>query len=37
MRILLLLLCLAVLIPQTQRTAAPETVYLLKPAHVFDG
>jgi imidazolonepropionase-like amidohydrolase len=25
------------MIPQTQRTAAPETVYLLKPAHVFDG
>jgi imidazolonepropionase-like amidohydrolase len=25
------------MIPQTQRPAAPETVYLLKPAHVFDG
>jgi imidazolonepropionase-like amidohydrolase len=37
MRILLLLLCLAVMIPQTQRPAPPETVYLLKPAHVFDG
>jgi imidazolonepropionase-like amidohydrolase len=35
----LLLLCLALLMPfQTQRPApAPETVYLLKPAHVFDG
>lgn len=34
---LLLLLCLTVLLPfQTQRPA-PETVYLLKPAHVFDG
>ena len=37
MRFLLFLLCLAVLLPQTQRTAPPETVYLLKPAHVFDG
>lgn len=36
---LLLFLFLAVLLPfQTQRPAsAPETVYLLKPAHVFDG
>ena len=36
---LLLFLCLTVLIPQqpTQRTASPETDYLLKPAHVFDG
>lgn len=35
----LLLLCLALLLPfQTQRPApAPETVYLLKPARVFDG
>jgi imidazolonepropionase-like amidohydrolase len=35
----LLLLCLTVLLPfQTQRPApAPESVYLLKPAHVFDG
>ena len=35
----LLLLCLALLMPfQTQRPAlVPETVYLLKPAHVFDG
>jgi imidazolonepropionase-like amidohydrolase len=32
-----MLLCLAVMISQTQRTSAPETVYLLKPAHVFDG
>ena len=37
MRFLLLLLFLAVMLPQTQRTAPPETVYLLKPAHVFDG
>jgi imidazolonepropionase-like amidohydrolase len=37
---LLLLLCLAVLFPvaQTQRTPPPpETVFVLKPAHVFDG
>ena len=36
---LLLLLCLTVFLPfQTQRPApAPETVYLLKPARVFDG
>lgn len=35
----LLLLCLALLLPfQTQRPApVPETVYLLKPARVFDG
>ena len=37
MRFILLLLCLTLMIPQTQRTAPPETVYLLKPAHVFDG
>jgi len=37
MRFILMLLFLAVMIPQTQRTATPETVYLLKPAHVFDG
>lgn len=38
---LLLLLCLAVLTPvaqtQTQRPTPPETVVVLKPAHVFDG
>jgi len=36
---LLLLLCLSLLaVPQAQRTApAPEMVYLLKPARVFDG
>ncbi|HEY2963022.1 MAG TPA: hypothetical protein VGJ37_11440, partial [Pyrinomonadaceae bacterium] len=36
---LLLLLCLGFLFaPQQQRPSpAPETVYLLKPAHVFDG
>src|SRR5215213_448136 len=39
MRLLfLLLLCLAIAFPQTaQRTASPETIYLLKPAHVWDG
>lgn len=38
MRLFLCLLCFAVLLPQTpQRTATPETVYLLKPAHVWDG
>ena len=37
MRLILLLLCVAVMIPQTQRPTPPETVYLLKPAHVFDG
>src|SRR5215212_9850146 len=37
MRFLLFLICLAVLLTQTQRAAPPETVYLLKPAHVFDG
>ena len=37
MRFILMLLCVAVMIPQTQRPAAPETIYLLKPAHVFDG
>jgi imidazolonepropionase-like amidohydrolase len=36
---LLLVLSLTVLIPQQQtpRPTAPETIYLLKPAHVFDG
>ena len=34
---MLLLLCLAVVFPQTRMTSPPETVYLLKPAHVFDG
>jgi len=39
MRLLcLFLLCLAVISPQTpQRTATAETVYVLKPAHIFDG
>ena len=38
MRLFLCLLCFAVLLPQTpQRTATPGTVYLLKPAHVWDG
>jgi imidazolonepropionase-like amidohydrolase len=36
--VFLTLLCLAVVFPQTpQRTEPPETVYLLKPAHVWDG
>jgi len=30
-------MCVAMLLPQTQRTAPPETDYLLKPARVFDG
>src|SRR5215210_2707702 len=36
---LLLLFCFAAMFPitQTQRPTVPETVYLLKPAHVFDG
>jgi len=39
MRLLLLcFLCLTVLLPQMQQPPAkPETDYLLKPAHVFDG
>jgi len=37
MRYFFLLLCLAMVFPQTQRSAPPETVYLLRPAHVFDG
>src|ERR1041385_2068154 len=38
MRLLLLFcLCLTMLIPQTPRPTTPETDYLLKPAHVFDG
>jgi imidazolonepropionase-like amidohydrolase len=35
MRALILLLCLAVFLPQ--RPAPAETIYLLKPARVFDG
>lgn len=38
---LLLLLCLTMILPATQNrpttTPPPDTVYLLKPAHVFDG
>jgi imidazolonepropionase-like amidohydrolase len=30
-------MCVAMLLPQTQRPAPPETDYLLKPARVFDG
>ena len=37
MRLLIFLMCVAMLLPQTQRTAPPETDYLLKPARVFDG
>ena len=37
MRFLLFLLCFFSLMPQTPRTTAPETVYLLRPAHIFDG
>src|ERR1051325_7193725 len=38
MRLLLCVLCLAVLLPQMQQpNAKPETDFLLKPAHVFDG
>ena len=37
MRFLLLLVCVAMIFPQAQQTKPPETVYLLKPAHVFDG
>src|SRR5678816_288939 len=37
MRLLIFLMCVAMLLPQPQRTAPPETDYLLKPARVFDG
>ena len=37
MRLLIFLMCVAMLLPQTQRTAQGETDYLLKPARVFDG
>ncbi len=37
MRFILFLICVAVLLPQTQRTTPPEIVYLLKPSRVFDG
>ena len=37
MRLLIFLMCVAMLLPQTQRTTPPETDYLLKPARVFDG
>jgi len=37
MRALLFLLCLVCVLPQSQQTAPAETLYLLKPAHVFDG
>jgi len=37
MRLLIFLMCVAMLLPQTQRPAPPETDYLLKPARVFDG
>ena len=37
MRFLLCLVCLVLVFPQAQQTRPAETVYLLKPAHVFDG
>ena len=37
MRLLIFLMCVAMLLPQTQRPAPPETDYLLKPARIFDG
>jgi imidazolonepropionase-like amidohydrolase len=37
MRFLLLVLCMLLPVPQTQQPAPPETVYVLKPAHVWDG
>jgi len=37
MRLLIFLMCVAMLLPQAQRTTPPETDYLLKPARVFDG
>ena len=36
MRLLILFLCLAVVLTQTQQMTT-ENIYLLKPAHVFDG
>ena len=37
MRFLLSLVCLALAFPQAQQTSPAETIYLLKPARVFDG
>src|SRR6185437_8355945 len=37
MRFLLLVLCMLLPVPQAQQPTPPETVYVLKPAHVFDG
>ena len=37
MRFLLCLMCLAMVFPQAQQPKPVETVYLLKPAHIFDG
>lgn len=37
MRFLLFLISLAFVFPQVQQTKPAETVYLLKPAHIFDG
>ena len=37
MRFLLCLMCLAMVFPQAQQTKPAETIYLLKPAHIFDG
>ena len=37
MRFLVFLMCVALVFPQAQQTKPAETVYLLKPAHIFDG
>src|SRR5947207_7755228 len=37
MRYFFLLLCLAMVFPQTQASNPPERTYLLKPAHIFEG
>src|SRR5215216_2588523 len=37
MHFLLCLMCLAMVFPQAQQTKSVDTVYLLKPAHIFDG
>src|ERR1700752_1996473 len=37
MLFLFFLMCLALVFPQAQQTKPVETVYLLKPAHIFDG
>lgn len=37
MRFLLFLICVAILLPQTRQSTLSETMYVLRPAHVFDG